>query len=125
MMNPINRIIRTDTYTRQREQMDQKEVNKFEQAIEVHGYRGSSKKKHNGVVLIKPTDTQLLKSLEKFYETEKAYITRQPLLTKVADVKIVAHVENGNRAIGQLYTNQQRELVLVLMGFSNYNYALF
>jgi hypothetical protein len=42
-----------------------------EQAAEVHGYRGASKFKHNGVVNIKPDDKQLWKSLKKFKDLEK------------------------------------------------------
>ena len=38
---------------------------KLEQAAEVHGYRGASKKKHNGIVPIRPSDSGLLKTLNK------------------------------------------------------------
>lgn len=50
--------------------MDEKEVFKLEQAIIVHGYRGQSKMKHNGLVNIKPSDKELIKSVEKFSKIE-------------------------------------------------------
>lgn len=44
---------------------------KLEQAADVHGYRGASKKKHNGIVPIRPTDKGLLKTLKKLVLNEK------------------------------------------------------
>jgi len=67
----IDDVIYTNTYTKQCELMDSKEVDKLEQAIEVHGYRGYSKMKNNGVVNIKPDDKELWKSLEKFKKIEE------------------------------------------------------
>ena len=123
----FNKIVFTDTYKNQREQMDQKEVLKFEQAMQVHGYRGSSKMKHNGVVNIKPIDTQLWKSINKFKQLETGLFLdiNDEQLIFVADVKAVAHVINGNRAIGSIYKNENNQLVLYMLGFSNYNYQLF
>lgn len=114
-------IIYTDTYLNQKELMDEKEVEKLEQAIEVHGYRGSSKGKHNGVVLIKPDDKELLKSLDKFKLIESHRFEGEFF----ADVKIVAHVTNGNRTIGSIYKNTDGDLILYVLGFSNYNKQLF
>jgi len=57
------------------EQFDMKdlnvnEYNKLMDFIYVHGYRGASKKKHNGVVPIRPTDKQLWKDLNKSMNNE-------------------------------------------------------
>ena len=121
LVKSISQVIWTPTYKTQR-------LEKFEQAIDVHGYRGSSKKKHNGVVNIKPDDTQILKAIDKFKNTDKdfinAYLTKNPR-TFLIDVKIVAHVQNGNRAVGSLYANENNEYTLFLIGFTNYNYQLF
>ncbi len=114
----FDKVIKTETYLKQRELMDSKDVNKLEQAYEVHGYRGASKAKHNGVVLIKPSDSQLWKSHKKFsqdVEFEGDFI---------GDVKVVAHLTDGTRAIGSVY-EQDDNLVLYLLGFSNYNHQLF
>ena len=121
------KIVYSDTYKKQKEEMDQSEVNKLEQAIEVHGYRGPSKFKHNGVVNIKPDDKELWKSLAKFKELEKELLqqAKQNDEEFFIDVKIVAHVTNGNRMIGSIYKNKQNELILYVLGFSNYNYQLF
>jgi len=106
--------------------MDQSEVSKLEQAIEVHGYRGASKLKHNGVVNIKPDDKELWKSLNKFKELEKQLLskTTENGETFLIDVKVVAHVPNGNRIIGSIYKKEE-DLILYLLGFSNYNYQIF
>jgi len=124
----IAKIIKTPTYLSQKKYMDEKEVNKLEQAIEVHGYRGASQCKHNGVVNIKPDDSQLWKSLAKFKENDEKFISESAKLnneTFYIDVKVVAHCPNGNRAIGSLYRNQEGELILYVIGFSNYCYQLF
>jgi len=124
----IHHILTTNTYNSQRPSMDNSEVNKLEQACEVHGYRGSSKKKHNGVVNIKPTDTQLWKSLNKYNQAENKTITdaiTNNKLTHHADVKIVAHCPNGNRGVGSLYKSVSGENYLILLGFANYNHQLF
>lgn len=124
----IAKIIYTPTYLDQRRYMDNLEVNKLEQAIEVHGYRGASKCKHNGVVLIKPEDSQLWKSLTKFKKIDDTFLSESVKLNDeifYSDVKIVAHCPNGNRAIGSLYKNHTGELTLYVIGFSNYCYQLF
>jgi hypothetical protein len=114
-------VIYTNTYLNQKSFMNNKEVEKLERAIDVHGYRGSSKMKHNGVVLIKPDDKELLKSMDKFKLIESDIFNGEFF----ADVKIVAHVTNGNRAIGCIYKNEDNELILYVLGFSNYNKQLF
>ena len=134
----FSKVIYSDTYVMQKSQMDKSEVDKLEQAIEVHGYRGASKKKHNGVVPIRPDDKELWKSLKKFKEGAQlehselleffadvkvvAQLEHSELLEFFADVKVVAHVENGNRAIGTIYKNNNGDLLLYLLGFANYNY---
>ncbi|VBB17945.1 hypothetical protein YASMINEVIRUS_408 [Yasminevirus sp. GU-2018] len=127
-VKPFIKVVHTPTYTRQKEEMDDDEVEKLEQAIEVHGYRGASKKKHNGVVNIKPDDAQLLKCLNRFRTLENKFIAdliKEDQLQKMIDVKVVAHIDNGNRTVGEIYVNKEKEMILVLYGFSNYNYSLF
>lgn len=116
------KVVYSDTYLVQRPQMDQLEVSKLEQAIAVHGYRGPSKFKHNGVVNIKPNDKQLWKSITKFKEMEKTLL---PTDNFFVDVKVVGHVPNGDRIVGSLYRNTNNEFTLYLLGFSNYNHQLF
>ena len=116
------RIIQSATYKHQRGKMEKSEVLKLEQAAEVHGYRGASKKRHNGVVPIRPTDKQLWKCMRRFERTEGSNGEEYKLF---GYVKIVAHIPNGNRAIGKMYTDRAGELVLLLLGFTNYNYRLF
>lgn len=120
-------IIFLDTYNQQKPQMNISDVEKLEQAIEVHGYRGPSKKKHNGVVPIRPTDNQLWKALDKYKELESDKI--ELLINNgnehIADVKIVAHVTTGDRAIGCVYKNNSDDLTLCVLGFANYNKKLF
>lgn len=120
-------IVYTDNYKIQKEQMDDKEVSKLEQAIEVHGYRGASKMKHNGVVNLKPEDTKLIEALNWY---SRKFITPENY-QHVIDVKIVAHCPSGNRAVGKLYrklvkdSSDKEQYVLYVFGFSNYNYQLF
>src|SRR5437763_13174469 len=77
-------VIFTETYAEQKIKMNKSEVEKLEQAIEVHGYRGASKFKHNGVVNLKPTDTQLIKCLERFKADEK----NKPTIVKIQELKL-------------------------------------
>jgi len=119
-------VIYSDTYIEQKEHMDLSEVEKLEQAIQVHGYRGPSKKKHNGVVPIRPDDKELWKSLRKFKKLEFELLKNVDSSNiHFADVKAVAHISNGNRSIGSIYKNNKGELELYMLGFSNYNYQLF
>lgn len=114
-------VIFCPTYVEQKQQMNQSEVEKLEQAIEVHGYRGTSKQKRNGIVNIKATDTQLWKAYNKFLEINKPFILQHcdcnSTTNNTIAVKIVAHITNGNRAIGILYQQDQK---LFLLGFANY-----
>ena len=124
----IKDVFVTENYLIQKKLMNKSDVNKLEQAIEVHGYRGQSKKKHNGIINIKPDDKELWKSLKKFNEIEKTNIekyVKENNLIQIFDVKIVAQCPDGNRSIGSLYKNNDNELFLILLGFSNYNYQLF
>jgi hypothetical protein len=124
----IKNILMTKNYSDQKESIDRSDVDKLEQAIEVHGYRGQSKCKHNGIVNIKPDDKELWKSLNKYYDIERTNIdeyVKQYSLKRVFDVKIVAHCPNGNRSIGILCTDKDNDLYLILLGFANYNYQLF
>ena len=127
-MTKLNRyfkkVIYTDTYLDQRKQMEEHEISKLEQAVLVHGYRGASRKKTNGVVPIRDSDTELWKALKKFKEYE-VRLLKGVTDEFVIDVKCVAHITNGNRAIGSLYKDSDGELVLYVLGFCNYNYQLF
>jgi len=124
----IDKIITTDTYNNQKTKMDISEIKKLEQAIDVHGYRGQSKMKHNGVVKIKPNDKELWKSLKKYNKQEQKSIDKKisdEKLQYFCNVKVVAHCPNGNRGVGTLYKNDRGDLVLMMMGFANYNFQLF
>ena len=127
MNKQIKTVIFSETYKKQRESINTIEVEKLEQAIEVHGYRGPSKKKHNGIVPIRPDDKHLWKSLSKFKENESIEIDNliENGNKHIADIKVVAHVTNGDRIIGCIYENNKDELSLHILGFSNYNKQLF
>lgn len=120
-------LVRTPTYMAQCAAMDEKEVAKLERVAVVHGYRGKSKMKHNGVVDIKSSDTELLKAMGRFIISEHDFLLAATVnQTLRANVKVVAHIPNGNRAIGLLYIHDtSRELTLYLLGFANYTHRLF
>ena len=124
----INYVLMTNNYNTQKTLMQASEVNKLEQAIDVHGYRGQSKMKHNGVVNIKPDDKQLWKSFNKYNQTKNKTINdtiTNNKLTHCYDIKVVAHCPNGNRCVGSMYRNDNGENYLILLGFANYNHQLF
>jgi hypothetical protein len=87
---------------------------KLEQAAQVHGYRGASKKNHNGIVPIRPSDSGLLKTLSKLLKTSSF----QPLLIKekALPIKVVAHVPTGNRLVGYRVRN-----CIYILGAANYS----
>lgn len=133
VINTISSIVYAPSYLAQRDKMDDSEVEKLEQAIEVHGYRGASKKRHNGVVNIKPTDSQLWKALGKYklldinveFMQNLKKLANESELVFMIDVKIVAHCPSGNRGIGSIYKTPKNQLILYLYGFANYNHTLF
>jgi hypothetical protein len=127
-------VIYSPNYISQRASMDEKEVLKLEQAIEVHGYRGASKGKHNGVVPIRSSDTQLWRALNVYYENDTEFVTghqkrleimltddsSQPFQVHFLPVKVVAHCPSGNRAVGLLVQKESEPVLLLIMGFANY-----
>lgn len=133
-LSDISKIEYAPTYIRQRTMMEALAVQKLEQAVSAHGYRGASKCKHNGVVNIKPDDTQMIIALENFSSDHSNKEFQDALMKKtvanteifIIDVKVVAHLPNGDRAVGKLYkTADGTELILYLYGFSNYGGQLF
>ena len=91
----------------------QDEWPKLKQAAEVHGYRGASKKKHNGIVPIRPTDKNLFKTLHKLTKD----LLDPKLVPKLLPVKVVAHVPSGNRLVGYRFPDAK----IVIFGLANYN----
>jgi hypothetical protein len=87
------------------------DIAKLEQAIQVHGYRGASKKKHNGVVPITARD----KKLWQFYNNNQQLVPAQYQGGLI--VKAVAHVPNGDRLVGVMNPAQTHMFVL---GLENY-----
>jgi len=71
------------------------ERRKLMRAADVHGYRGASRRRHNGVVPIRPCDGRLLATLAKL-------LARYPHLIGGTWVKVVAHVPSGLRLVGVL-----------------------
>lgn len=72
---------------------------------------GASKKRHNGIVPIRPSDARLLRDLDKFMSLEDK--------EKVSDlfpIKVVAHVPSGKRLIGILKDSSH----VYLLGVSRY-----
>ncbi len=110
-------IIYTTNYQRNKELIATNDLIKLEQAIEVHGYRGASKKKHNGVVPIKDSDTGLLK---KYYQCLNNYGDLLEVFKKGTPVKVVAHVPNGNRLIGCM-VKVDGQLNLYVLDIANYS----
>lgn len=72
--------------------VDGQDLAKLLQAVEVHGYRGPSKKRHNGVVPIRPCDARLRRELAR-------RLADHPELARGFPVKVVAHVD-GTRLVG-------------------------
>jgi hypothetical protein len=101
---------------------DEKELVKLTEAITIHGYRGASKKRHNGVVPIRPSDKQLLKDLKNKTKNEPQKI--QTLYQNCCKVKVVAHVPSGNRLVGYMYNINEKvgnsELGLYIVTSSHY-----
>lgn len=81
---------------------------KLSQAAEVHGYRGASKKKHNGIVPIRPTDKGLLKTLKKLSNNNN---------DNGLPIKVVAHCPSGNRLVG--YKSPDNNITIY--GVANYD----
>lgn len=90
------------------------EFPKLQQAAEVHGYRGSSKKKHNGIVPIRPSDKGLLKSLSKLVDEGNKEMLNK--IKHALPIKVVAHVPTGNRLVGYLF-----EKNIYIYGVANYD----
>ena len=63
MKKDISTILFSNHFSKK--DLDDNEYEKLIEAIDVHGYRGASKKRHNGVVPIRPVGKQLWKDLEK------------------------------------------------------------
>lgn len=120
------KIVYSPTYLRQRKDMDGSDVMKLEQACEVHGYRGLSKKKHNGIVNIRPDDKQLWKSIAKYKSIDSYFIKENTTnLIFQIDIKVVAHCPSGNRVVGSLYRGKDDDnFVVILLGFANYNHSI-
>jgi len=130
----IQQVIMMDTYKLQKanQVIDESDIGKLEQAI-VHGYVGASKKKHNGVVNIKPrgkdvADDILWKTLERvpFQPNNPT----DPTLKLVAAVKLVAHCPSGNRTLGYLFNrssiteSETAAMELYLVCFGNYTHIV-
>lgn len=97
-----------------------KEFLKMHNCAVTYGYRGYSARKNNGIVDIKPTDSQLVTDVEKLLTPE--VVEKYRLSDDLKHVKVVAHVPNGNRLVGVLdkMPVDGRHKVVVL-GVSNYN----
>jgi hypothetical protein len=91
------------------------EAQKLLQAMEVHGWRGPSKKKHNGAVPIPPRDGNLLKTLERL--TLLLPPDTRETLRGAAPFKAVAHVKTGYRMVGYRLSSG----TLYVVGMANYN----
>lgn len=102
--------------------IDAEDLAKLVQAIHVHGYRGPSKQKHNGVVPIRPTDGNLLKDYFNFLQ-EIDDQELQLLLREGTPVKVVAHVPDGYRLLGSMY-KIGTATHLYILGISNYSHSL-
>jgi hypothetical protein len=98
--------------------LNKSELTKLTEAIYIHGYRGASKKRHNGVVPIRPVDKQLLKDLNKAILQESNEI--QEKYKDCCPIKVVAHVPSGNRLIGYIYNMDNKELGVYILSVSHY-----
>jgi hypothetical protein len=82
------------------------QVAKLEQAIDVHGYRGASKKRHNGIVALPKRD----KKLWQFLRANQDQVP--PEFQHSFPVKVVAHVPTGDRLVGLMNMETQRLFVV-------------
>jgi len=91
------------------------DIEKLRQAIEVHGYREASKGKHNGIVPIRPTDYNLINTLNRLIKELPEEIRTK--CTTGFPIKVVAHVSTGWRMIGYRWSNGN----IYIIGMGNYN----
>jgi hypothetical protein len=103
--------VASEVYTKQKADgfISDSALAKLEQAIDVHEYRGPSKKRHNGVVPLPPRD----KNLWKFYHATRALAP--PGFDGGLPVKVVAHIPTGHRLVGIM-----RENTLFVLGVAQY-----
>lgn len=101
-----------------KEDLTDLEFNKLIEAIHVHGYRGASKMKHNGVVPIRAVYNKLWKDLEIDMEKESSEIKSQ--YKNCCAVKVVAHVPSGKRLIGYMYNLDDGNYGLYILQTSHY-----
>ena len=97
-----------------------KDFAKFHRCAIKYGYIGFSARKNNGIVDIKPGNTNLIKSYENLLTSK--VIAQYGLSDNLKPVKVVAHVPNGNRLVGVLdKTAKNGYHIVVILGLSNYN----
>jgi hypothetical protein len=92
-----------------------KDFPKLEQAAQVHGYRGASKKKHNGIVPIRPADIGLFKTLEKLSK-EKNWEDKQnqlPVTSPRTEARASHSKYGGSKII------LERDLYIMAYGLYN------
>lgn len=98
----------------------QSELEKLRQAAQVHGYRGPSKKKHDGIVPLPGRDSNLWTVLERLSVTLNDE-DRKKYVDNGTAIKVVAHVPSGWRLIG--YRSDLDHSIL-LLGAANYDRKL-
>ncbi len=97
------------------------ELAKFHRAAMQHGFRGRSFGGKNGVVEINDSDVALGRSYARLLGEKSEELERLGVnLCDAVPVKVVAHVENGNRLLGVLDKASQPYTVY-LLGVSNYS----
>ena len=93
------------------------EFSKFHNVATTYGYRGFSSGKKNGIVNINQSSKILLKDYNKLLTAE---VIKKYDLDNPQPIKVVAHVDNGNRLIGVLDKTKKEDYhVVVILGISN------
>ncbi|MBI2040546.1 MAG: hypothetical protein HYT16_00405 [DPANN group archaeon] len=97
------------------------EIGKFHRAALSHGFRGRSFGGKNGVVFLNKSDIDLQRASQELLDKNLDTLSGMGAnINSLLPVKIVAHVENGNRLLGAL-DKTERPFVLYVLGFSNYS----
>lgn len=105
--------VETASFLQRKQLLQEKDLLKLLAAIDIHQYRGASKKRHNGVVPIRPTDAHL-------WQEYASGCGQQPGLPPGVPVKVVAHVPSGVRLVGRLCGGN----TLYLLGVASYTRRL-
>ena len=117
MNKQFDQIVYSPNFENRISDIKDNELSKLQEAITVHGYRGPSKKKHNGVVPIRPTDKNLFKYHRIYLEGEDKEVQKDfyvnlnsRALTPHLGAKVEIRLYNGQIIVGYLEMANNRSI---------------